>query len=65
VRAVVSTSSGLGFALDGDFNERIDSGRAVLAGELLDFDVFCRFLSPATGITRLPLGKTADTCRVH
>jgi hypothetical protein len=36
-------SSGLGFALDGDFNERIDSGRAVLAGELLDFDVFCPF----------------------
>jgi hypothetical protein len=29
-------SSELGFTLDGDFNERIDSGRAVLAGELLD-----------------------------
>jgi hypothetical protein len=28
-------------------------------------DVFCRFLSPATGIARLPLGQTADTCRVH
>src|ERR1700722_7733267 len=46
-------SSGLGFALDGDFNERIE-GHSVLAGELLDFDVFGRFLSPATGIARLP-----------
>jgi hypothetical protein len=58
-------SSGLGFALDGDFNKRIDSGRAVLAGELLNFNVFCRFLPPATGIARLPFGKTAYTCRVH
>jgi hypothetical protein len=56
-------SSGLGFALGSYFNERIDSGRAVLAGELLNFNVFCRFFPLATGIAQLPLGKTADTCR--
>jgi hypothetical protein len=40
--------------LGGCFSERIDSGRAVQAGELLNFNVFYRFLSPATGIARLP-----------
>jgi hypothetical protein len=36
-------SSGLGFALGGDFNERIDSGRAVLAGDSAELQCLLPF----------------------